>query len=142
MRSFGLVDVDLGGGLAGLGAALGLEEFLEQRLEEAGGDDLDVVDGHLGGLGERLALGVVERVGHQHRDRSWARSSCRGRCLAADDGVAVTSTSLSSMSMSSILVTRGSSVSLEMNLAVSSAVSWNFGSSMRWMRVEEYSATS
>ncbi len=51
-------------------------------------------------------------------------------------------TTLSSISFSSTLVISGSSVNFEMNLAVSSGVSWNFGSSMRWMRVEEYSATS
>ena len=51
-------------------------------------------------------------------------------------------TSLSSISSSSILVTSGRSVNLATNLAVSSALSWNFGSSMRWMSVAEYSASS
>lgn len=85
-----LVHVDLGGGLAGLGGGAGLlaEAFLEEGVEEAGGDDLDVVDRHLGGLGERLALGVVQRVGHQDRAGVGAGLLVGEDALATDDGVA------------------------------------------------------
>ena len=54
----------------------------------------------------------------------------------------VTSTSFSSISSSSALLTSGRSVSLETKRAVSSGPTWNFGSTILWIRAEEYSATS
>src|SRR4051812_834530 len=54
-----------GGGRRGL--AVG-KILLEQLVEEAGGNDADVLDVELGGLLEGLALGVVQRVGHEDRD--------------------------------------------------------------------------
>ena len=54
----------------------------------------------------------------------------------------VVSTSFSSISISSIFVTSGRSVSFETKRAVSSGPSWNFGSIILWMSAEEYSATS
>ena len=53
-----------------------------------------------------------------------------------------TSITFSSISISSGFVTSGRSVSLDTKRAVSSALGTNLGSTMRWMRVEEYSATS
>ena len=73
--------------VVGAGLAL-LEEFLDQRLEQRGGDDADLFDTQLGGLGEGLALGVVERVGHQHGDRLFPAALVREDALAADHRVA------------------------------------------------------
>ena len=71
------------------GSRLGvLEIFLEERFEERGGNDAHVLDRQVGRLGERLALGIVEGVGHQHRDRTRAGPLVGENTLAPDDRVA------------------------------------------------------
>ena len=78
-------DVDvLGAGGGGFGV---LEKFLQQGFEERGRDDADLLDRHFRRLGERLPLGVVERVGHQHCDGVRAHPLVRENALAADDCV-------------------------------------------------------
>ena len=76
-------------GLGGLGGGLGiLEVTLQQILEETGRDDPDLLDVEFGGLLEGFPLGVVQRVGHQHRHAIVADLLDGEDALATDDGIA------------------------------------------------------
>ena len=65
-----------------------LEELLDQRFEERAGDDAHLIDREVGGLGEGLPFGIVERVCHHHRHRSRPEALVGEDPFAADDGVA------------------------------------------------------
>ncbi|OQB89600.1 MAG: hypothetical protein BWX86_02420 [Verrucomicrobia bacterium ADurb.Bin122] len=95
---------DLGQGIAGVrvvdhvgdptdvDAAVGVgfrpEVFFGERLDQRGRCDVDLLDGQFGGTLKGLALGVVERVGHQRDDGRRRQAFVGEHPLATDDGIA------------------------------------------------------